>query len=70
MSANRDLLVRVARKVHPLLDELVFVGGAVVELYFTDPASPRVRPTRDTDAICEPRGHDNSRRQRRQARFR
>lgn len=57
MSANRDLLVRVARKVRPLLDELVFVGGAVVELYFTDPASPRVRPTDDTDAICEVTGY-------------
>lgn len=53
MSSNLELLVRVARKVEPLLDRLVFVGGAVVELYFTDPASDRVRPTTDTDAICE-----------------
>lgn len=57
MSANRDLLVRVATKIHTLLDELVFVGGVVVELYFTDPASPRVRPTGDADAICEASGY-------------
>ncbi|MFQ5690374.1 MAG: hypothetical protein ACE5HQ_08900 [Gemmatimonadota bacterium] len=43
---------RVVHKVRPLLEDLVFVGGAVMELYFTDPASPRVRPTTDTDAIC------------------
>lgn len=36
-----------------MLDRLVFVGGAVVELYFTDPASDRVRPTTDTDCLCE-----------------
>lgn len=57
MSANRDLLIRVARKIRPLLDELVFVGGAVVELYFTSPASPRVRPTADADAICQVTGY-------------
>lgn len=53
MSGNREMLVRVARKAEPLLDRLVFVGGAVAELHFSDPASNRVRPTEDTDAICE-----------------
>lgn len=53
MSANRELLVRAARKLGVLVEELVFVGGAIVELYLTDPASPRVRPTTDTDVICE-----------------
>lgn len=53
MSANLELVVRVARKVEPLLDEFVFVGGAIVELYFTDPVSDRVRPTADTDVVCE-----------------
>jgi len=53
MSGNREMLVRIARKAEPLLDHLVFVGGAVAELYFSDPASDRVRPTDDTDAICE-----------------
>lgn len=53
MSSNRELLVRTVRKIEPLLDRLVFVGGAVVELYFTDPASDRVRPTTDTDCLCK-----------------
>lgn len=53
MSSNRELLVRTVRKIEPLLDRLVFVGGAVVELYFTVPASDRVRPTTDTDCLCE-----------------
>lgn len=53
MSTNRELLAGVARKVRPLLDRLVFVGGAVVELYFTDPASDRVRPTFDVDTVCD-----------------
>lgn len=53
MNSNRELLVRTVRKIEPLLDRLVFVGGAVVELYFTDPASERVRPTTDTDCLCE-----------------
>lgn len=53
MNSNRELLVRTVRKIEPLLDRLVFVGGAVVELYFTDPASDRVRPTTDTDCLCE-----------------
>lgn len=53
MSSNRELLVRVARKVEPLLDRLVFVGGAVADIYFSDPASDRVRPTSDTDAVCD-----------------
>ncbi len=57
MSENRDLLIRVARQLGPLRAELVFVGGATVELYFTDPASDRVRPTVDADAICEVTGY-------------
>lgn len=49
VSSNRELLIRTVRKIEPLLDRLVFVRGAVVEPYFTDPASDRVRPTTDTD---------------------
>lgn len=52
MSHNLELLVDVARKIRPLLPDFVFVGGAIVELYFTDPVSERVRRTFDTDAIC------------------
>lgn len=52
-SPNRDLLVRVATRLEPLLEELVFVGGQVGELLITDPVATRVRPTDDVDAICE-----------------
>jgi len=52
LSQNLELLVGVARKIRPLLPDFVFVGGAIVELYFTDPVSERVRPTSDMDAIC------------------
>ena len=57
MSANRELLAGIARRITPLLDELVFVGGATAELYFTVPLSTRVRPTLDADAICEATGY-------------
>lgn len=53
MSESRERLLRTARRAEPLLGRLVFVGGAVTELYFTDPASGRVRPTTDTDAVIE-----------------
>lgn len=52
-SANRDALVRLARLLGPLADELVFVGGRVADLLVTDPVGLRVRPTDDTDCVCE-----------------
>lgn len=52
MNHNLEILVGVARRIRPLLPDFVFVGGAIVELYFTNPVSERVRPTFDTDAIC------------------
>ncbi|MEA5443633.1 hypothetical protein [Cyanobium gracile] len=35
-----------------LLEQLVFVGGAVAGLLITDPAMPDIRPTQDVDVIC------------------
>lgn len=37
----------------PLLDELVFIGGATVHLWLTEPAAPPTRATYDVDVICE-----------------
>lgn len=37
----------------PLLEEVVFVGGATVHLWITDPGAPPVRATDDVDVICE-----------------
>jgi len=37
----------------PILDEVVFVGGATVHLWLTDPGAPPARATEDVDVICE-----------------
>lgn len=37
----------------PLVDEVVFVGGATIHLWLTDPAAPPARATDDVDVICE-----------------
>lgn len=37
----------------PLVDEVVFVGGATVHLWITEPAAPPVRATDDVDVVCE-----------------
>jgi hypothetical protein len=52
-SLNRAVLVRLARLLGPLADELVFVGGRVADLLVTDPEGLRVRPTDDSDCVCE-----------------
>ena len=49
---NRQVLEAVARQLGPLLGEVVFVGGQVVELLLTDPTVVRVRYTHDVDVIC------------------
>ncbi len=48
---NRERLLRTARRIAPLLPEVVFVGGQMVELLVTDPAAVRVRPTDDVDVV-------------------
>jgi hypothetical protein len=48
---NLALLESAARLLHPLLDELVFVGGCATGLLITDPAAEGVRPTVDVDVI-------------------
>jgi hypothetical protein len=50
-SPNQDILEAVAGRIAPLLDEVVFVGGQVVELLLTDPATIRVRATTDVDVV-------------------
>jgi hypothetical protein len=50
-SPNRAALLRVAKGLGPLREELAFVGGQVAELLITDPAATRVRPTDDVDVI-------------------
>ncbi|HSH45339.1 MAG TPA: hypothetical protein VK966_05765 [Longimicrobiales bacterium] len=51
LSPNHVLLERMARRIRPLLDEVVFVGGQIVELLLTDPAATRIRATTDVDVV-------------------
>lgn len=48
-----DLLERGASALGPLLHEVVFVGGATIVLWITDPAAPPPRPTLDVDVVVE-----------------
>jgi hypothetical protein len=52
-SANILMLQEVAKGLGELLEKVVFVGGAVAELYADDPASSGIRPTLDIDCVIE-----------------
>jgi len=50
---NVFLLERAAEQLgEALLEQLVFVGGAVAGVLITDPAMPEIRSTQDVDVIC------------------
>jgi predicted nucleotidyltransferase len=53
MTANLDTLEHVARRLGALRPEVVFVGGAVVDLLVSDPGAPPPRMTGDIDAVIE-----------------
>ncbi len=55
MTQNPNLIITeaVAKRLGPVLPDLVFVGGCATGLLITDPASTPVRPTRDVDVIAE-----------------
>lgn len=46
-------LETAAAVLGPLLDEVVFVGGATIHLWITEPGAPPVRATDDVDVVCE-----------------
>jgi predicted nucleotidyltransferase len=48
-----ELLELGASALRQFTDEVVFVGGATVTLWITDPAAPPPRPTKDVDVIVE-----------------
>lgn len=50
---NYAMLVRVARRLGDLREEVVFVGGAIMGLLVTDPAVAPLRATDDVDVIVE-----------------
>ncbi len=47
------MLQRVATGLQHLASEVVFVGGAVAELYADDAAATEIRPTIDVDCVIE-----------------
>jgi predicted nucleotidyltransferase len=51
--ASEALLELAADILGPLVDEVVFVGGATVHLWLTEAAAPPVRATDDVDVICD-----------------
>jgi predicted nucleotidyltransferase len=53
MSTNRAMLRVVVEGLGDLSRRVVFLGGATVDLYATDPGAPQVRPTLDVDCIVE-----------------
>jgi hypothetical protein len=50
---NLERLIATAALLRPMLGELVFVGGAVTSLLFTDEGAGLPRTTLDVDAIAE-----------------
>jgi hypothetical protein len=48
-----EMLEAAAAALGDLLGEVVFVGGATIGLWITDPAAPPPRPTKDVDVIVE-----------------
>lgn len=47
------LLELATEALEELLDTVVFVGAATIELWITDPAAPPIRPTNDVDVVAE-----------------
>jgi hypothetical protein len=50
---NIELLELAESALGKLVDEVVFVGGATVGLWISDPAAPPLRPTDDVDVVVE-----------------
>lgn len=53
ISDNMAMLIRVVDRLAPLRDRLVFLGGAVIELFITLPAARRPRQTKDVDVVVD-----------------
>lgn len=50
---NTERLEIIAEGLGELVDQVVFLGGAVSNLYINDPAAEWIRPTKDVDCIFE-----------------
>lgn len=52
-NSNIELLKEIAKRLGPLLNEVVFVGGCTTGLFITEEAAAEVRPTFGVDVIAE-----------------
>lgn len=52
-STNIEMIKKVAIGLGNLKDSVVFIGGAVTELYANGSASTKIRPTLDVDCVIE-----------------
>ncbi len=50
---STDQLETAAAALGPLLEEVVFLGGASIHLWLSDPAVPVARSTDDIDVISD-----------------
>lgn len=50
---NLEMLALAARGLGPLQDEVVFVGGATIELYLAGQPALKIRATDDVDCVVE-----------------
>ena len=55
--SNIDKLQIIAEGLGNLNEQVVYVGGAVAQLYVTDPAATDIRPTKDVDCVIELGGY-------------
>ena len=53
VSDNLAMLMRVVDRLAPLQERLVFLGGAVTELFITLPGGQRPRQTKDVELVVD-----------------
>jgi inosine-uridine nucleoside N-ribohydrolase len=53
ISDNVAMLMRVVKQLAPLRNRLVFLGGAVTELFITQPGFHSARHTKDVNVVID-----------------
>ncbi len=53
ISDNIAMLMQVVDRLAPIRDRLVFLGGAVTELFITEPGVQGFRRTKDVDVVID-----------------